>query len=56
MDYRSVLVTIRFRRTNSHANYTELLLPKAWEAGLPTIFRAPAANIEHAVYQADRGG
>ncbi len=47
LDYRSVLVTVRFRRTNNHANYTELLLPKAWEAGLPTICRAPATNIEH---------
>ena len=33
-----------------------MLLPKAWEAGLPTIWREAAANAVHAVGQAAAPG
>jgi hypothetical protein len=33
------------------AGLPTMLLPKAWEAGLPTIWREAAANTGHAVSQ-----
>jgi hypothetical protein len=33
------------------AGLPTMLLPKAWEAGLPTIWREAAANTGHAVGQ-----